>query len=61
MRRAAQEKYFEMARKSISDMRLDSTSSMIAYEYYLKGVEDGLEMAKAAVTGPKLCGKITLK
>lgn len=56
-----QEGYLERARKSISDMRLDSTSSMIAYEYYLKGVEDGLEMARAAVTGPKLRGNIELK
>lgn len=55
-----QKKYLEKARKSISDMHLDSTSSMIAYECYLRGVEDGLEMAKAAVTGPKLCDRITL-
>lgn len=58
---ATQEKYFARARKSISEKRLDNASSMIAYEYYLKGVEDGLEMAKAVVTGPKLCGKIELK
>lgn len=56
-----QEKYFARARKRIGGMHLDSTSSMIAYECYLKGVEDGLEMARAAVASPKLCGKITLK
>ena len=55
-----QEQYFEEARKRISDMHLDSASSMITYEYYLRGVEDGLEMAKSAVTGPKLCSRITL-
>lgn len=56
-----QKEYLERARKRISGMRLDNTSSMIAYECYLRGVEDGLEMAKAAVTGPKLCSKIELK
>lgn len=56
-----QKEYLERARKRISGMHLDNTSSMVAYECYLRGVEDGLEMAKSAVAGPKLCGRIALK